>query len=456
MIDIHTPRKADREEIFYELTRSLCPVCKKVIDADILLKNNKVYMHKFCPEHGWFDSLIYSDAELYTANLKYNKPGTVPLYFAGEVNKGCPEDCGLCPEHKQHTCLGLIDLTDACNLSCPVCLADARGNNFLSVEQVSNMLDLYVRAEGNPDVIQFSGGEPTLHPVIVEILSMAREKGIKVVQLNTNGLRIARDDNFLNQLTSLKPAIYLQFDGFTPEIYQQLRGVDLLDIKMEAIERLSQRGISIVLAVTVVKGVNDHQVGDIARFAIEHPGVRGVFFQPVGYVGRYGEPEPLERTTLPDVIKGIEAQTKGWLKMTDFIPVPCPYPTCMSITYVHHDGSEVRPLPRIINVDEYLDFLKNRIVSRLSPVTQESLEGLWSASATPGSDITTDNYACACGIPLDFFRGIEKEITMIGIHAFMDAYNFDLKRARKCCIHQILPEGKMVPFCVYNNLRRGC
>lgn len=452
----NTPKKVDREEIFFEITRSLCPVCKKVIDADVLLKDGKVYMHKFCTEHGWFDSLIYSDADLYTSNLKYNKPGTLPLHFASEIKKGCPEDCGLCPEHQQHTCLGIIEITDACNLSCPVCLADAKGNNFLSLEQVSDMLDLYVKAESNPDVLQISGGEPTLHPQLLEILILTKLKGINVVQLNTNGLRIAQDDLFIEDLAKVKPAVYLQFDGFTPEIYQKTRGADLLDIKMNAIERLTEKGISIVLSVTVVKGVNDHQVGEITRFAIEHPGIRGVFFQPVGYIGRFDQPNPMDRTTIPDVLKGIETQTNGWLNLTDFIPVPCPYPTCMSVTYVHYDGAEVKPLPRVVNVDEYLDYVQNRIVSSLSPITQESLEGLWSASATPGSNKNSNDYACACGVPLDIFKGIEKEITMIGIHAFMDVYNFDLKRARKCCIHQILPEGKMVPFCVYNNLKRGC
>lgn len=451
-----TPQKADRRAIFFEMTRSLCPICKRVVDADVLLKDDKVYMHKFCPEHGMFDSLIYSDAGLYTSYLKYNKPGTLPLHFAGEVKKGCPEDCGLCPEHKQHTCLAIMEITDACNLACPVCLADAQGHHFLSLEQVSRMLDAYVKAEGNPDVIQISGGEPTLHPQLFEILALAKAKGINVVQLNTNGIRIAQDDAFLNRLAEIKPALYLQFDGLTPEVYRQIRGADLLEVKMKAIERLAAKGISVVLAVTVVHGVNDQQVGGIAKLAVEHPGIRGVFFQPVTYVGRHGQQNPLERITIPDVLKGIESQTAGWLRLTDFIPVPCPYPTCMSITYVHYDGQEVRPLPRVINVDHYLDYLQNRIVSSLSPITQASLEGLWSSSATPGSEKIGSSYACACGIPLDVFKGIEKEITMIGIHAMMDVHTFDVKRARKCCVHHLSPEGKLIPFCVYNNLRRGC
>ncbi|OLN27053.1 radical SAM protein [Desulfosporosinus metallidurans] len=203
---------------------------------------------------------------------------TLLQHPVNEIKKDCSEDCGLGLGHKQHTCLGIVEITDACNLSCPVCPANAKGNNFLSLEQVSDMMDLYVKAEGNPDVLQISGGEPTLHPKLLEILILAKLKGINIVQLYTNGLRIAQDDMLLKELALVKPALYLQFDGFTPEIYQKIRGADLLDIKMKAIERLTEKGVSIVLSVTVVKGVNDHQVGDITRFASEHPGIRGVLF----------------------------------------------------------------------------------------------------------------------------------------------------------------------------------
>lgn len=445
----------DRAEKFIEITRSLCPLCHRVIDAEILVKDNQVLMHKRCPEHGWFDTLISNDYQYIQESAKYNKPGTLPLHFASEVSKGCPEDCGLCPEHKQHTCLGIIEITDACNLRCPTCFADANGKSFLTKEQVSDMLDLLVKCEERPEVVQISGGEPTIHPDLFGILEVAKGKGIKYLQLNTNGLRIAQDDEFLEGLTEYKPSIYLQFDGFSDDIYRKLRGVELFDIKMKAIERLALRGFSVVLAVTVVKGINDHELGKITDFAIENPAIRGASFQPVAYTGRVDEAEPLNRITLPDVLTNIEKQS-GHLIKTDFVSVPCPHPTCSAVTYVYNDEERITPIPRIINVDDYLDYFKNQIITDLSPLTQNALEGLWSASATPGTEKSAHDVACACGLPMQGLGELEKQITMIGVHAFMDAYNFDLKRARKCCIHQILPEGKMVPFCVYNNLKRGC
>lgn len=448
--------KTDREEQFLEITRSICPVCHRLVDAEIQVKNNRVLMHKRCPEHGWFDSLVSSDFGNYQTSQKYNKPGTLPLHFASEVKNGCPEDCGLCPEHKQHTCLGIIEVTDVCNLQCPICFADASGKSFLTIEQIRDMLDLYVKCEGQPEVVQFSGGEPTLHPDLFEMLELANNRGIKVVQINTNGLRIANDARFVEDLAKYDPAIYLQFDGFADEIYRRLRGVDLLDIKMKAIERLAEKGLTIVLAVTVVKDVNEHELGKIADFAIKHPAIRGVMFQPVAYTGRFGESNALDRITLPDVLEGLVSQSKGLLFKSDFVPIPCPHPTCSAVTYIYTDEEQITPITRIINVDDYLDYFKNQIITDLSALTKGALEGLWSASATPGTEKTAGNVACACGLPLEGLGELEKQVTMIGIHAFMDPYNFDLKRARKCCIHQILPEGKMVPFCVYNNLQRSC
>jgi uncharacterized radical SAM superfamily Fe-S cluster-containing enzyme len=451
-----TVKKVDRAEQFIEITRSLCPVCNRLIDAELQVRSHKVFMHKRCPEHGWFDTLVSGDSQHYFSSLKYNKPGTLPNYFASEVHNGCPEDCGLCPEHKQHTCLGIIEITDACNLRCPTCFADACGESFLSKEQVGDMLDLFVKCEGEPEVLQLSGGEPTLHPELFEILNIAKSKGIKVVQLNTNGVRIAQDSEFTERLAEIKPAIYLQFDGFSDDIYRHLRGIDLLAIKMKAIEYLTEKGFTIVLAVTVVKGINDHQLGKIADFAIRHPAIRGVLFQPVTYTGRFSAVDPLDRMTLPDVLQGLESQSKRLLLKSDFVPIPCPHPTCSAVTYVYTDNEQITPITRIINVDDYLDYFKNQIITDLTPLTKGALEGLWSASATPGTEKATIDVACACGLPMLDLGELEQQITMIGVHAFMDPYNFDLKRARKCCIHQILPSGKMVPFCVYNNLKRGC
>ncbi|PKB75217.1 MAG: radical SAM protein, partial [SAR202 cluster bacterium MP-SAtl-SRR3965592-G2] len=203
--------KQDADYIFHELTRSICPECKTVIDAQIIIRDNKVYMRKRCPTHGWFEGIISSDAEMYVNSIKFNKPGTIPLEFSTEVKDGCPLDCGLCPEHKQHICLGLIEVNTACNLSCPVCFANAAIGYSLTMQQVEGMLDRFVETEGDPEVIQFSGGEPTIHPQILDMIQAAKDRGIRQVMINTNGVRIARDDRFLEGLAKLNPVVYFQF-----------------------------------------------------------------------------------------------------------------------------------------------------------------------------------------------------------------------------------------------------
>ena len=274
--------KRDADYIFYELTRSVCPRCLDPIDAQVLLKGGRVIMRKRCPSHGWFEALLSSDAEMYLGSLRYNKPGTMPLGFSTEVVDGCPLDCGLCPEHKQHTCLGLIEVNSHCNLDCPICFADAQPGFSLSMAQVERMLDRFVELEGDPEVVQFSGGEPTIHPDILAMLRMATEKGIKVVMLNANGIRIAKDDRFLAGLADIGPTVYLQFDGFSTQTHQAIRGKDLLPIKLKALDRLAHAKLDVVLVPAIEKGVNHDEIGEIVRFGIEHPAVRGIAC-PTGY-----------------------------------------------------------------------------------------------------------------------------------------------------------------------------
>jgi uncharacterized radical SAM superfamily Fe-S cluster-containing enzyme len=170
--------KRDADYVFYELTRSICPTCRRVIDGHVLIHDNKVYMRKRCPDHGMFESLIYGDAQAYTNSSKFNKPGTIPLAFSSEVSAGCPHDCGLCPDHQQHACLGIIEVNSACDMACPLCFSEAGPGFNLTLEEVEDILDHLVATEGNPQVVQFSGGEPSIHTQIVPMMRAAQQRGI--------------------------------------------------------------------------------------------------------------------------------------------------------------------------------------------------------------------------------------------------------------------------------------
>ena len=447
-------KKQDADYIFYELTRSICPRCLDTIDAQILIKDGRVIMRKRCAKHGWFEALLSSDAEMYLGSLRYNKPGTMPLGYSTEVVDGCPKDCGLCPEHKQHTCLGLIEVNSYCNLDCPICFADAQPGFSLTMAQVERMLDRFIELEGDPEVVQFSGGEPTIHPEILPMLGMAKEKGIGVVMLNTNGVRIASDDRLLSGLADLGPTIYLQFDGFSTQTHEAIRGKDLLGTKLKALDRLAEARLDVVLVPAIEKGVNDHEVGDIVRFGIDHPAVRGIAFQPVTHAGRFVPFDPMDRETVADVIHGIAAQTDGMFVASDFVPVPCCHPTCRSATYAFVEEGKVTPLPRVVDVDRYLDYVTNRTLPELRPEVLEALEGLWSASSVPGTTSAAARFDCAaCNVSFPSETAyLKTHVFMIVVQGFADPYTLDLKALMKCCIGELIPDGRIIPFCAYNSV----
>ncbi len=460
--------------MFLEATRSICPVCKVTIDAEVNIREDKVYLRKRCREHGQFEALVYSDAQMYLDSVRFNKPGTIPLTFQTEVVEGCPSDCGLCPDHKQHACLGLIEVNTGCNLDCPICFADSGhqpDGYSITAEQCAVMLDAFVAAEGEPEVVMFSGGEPTIHKQILEFIDLAQARPIKVVTLNTNGIRLASDRRFVAALgernTPGRPlSIYLQFDGLEEATSRAIRGRDLREIKRRALDNCAEVGLTVTLVAAVEKGVNEHELGAIIRFGLEHPAVRSVAFQPVTHSGRHVPFDPLTRLTNPDIIHGIAAQLPEWFRASDFFPVPCCFPTCRSITYLLTDGIpgtddfSLLPIPRLIEIGDYLDYVSNRVIPDLA--IQEALEKLWSASANLGAGPTderlrmiTEALDCddACGIDLPaVIRTLTDHVFAIIVQDFQDPYTLNTKQLRKCCVEEITPDGRLIPFCAYNSV----
>ncbi len=445
------------DETVLDQTGSICPECKCYLEAEVIARDNKVFLRKSCDEHGKFEALIYGDAQRYLDIQRFNKPGKVPRRTHTEVKDGCPYDCGTCPEHKQHACLGIIEVNTNCNLDCPICFAESGTghipNGFsLSLEQVESMLDAFVEAEDEPESIQFSGGEPSIHPEILPMLAAAKERGIKLVMLNTNGIRLARDADFAPALAELGIHVYMQFDGFKDSTHLALRGRTLQKVKKEALDVCAREGVGVSLAAAIERGINEDEAGDIVRFGVEHPAVTGVFFQPVTHSGRYLDFDPLQRLTNTDVISEIAAQLPEWFTEDDFIPVPCCSPTCRSATYALYDGVDLVPLPRLVDIDQYLDYVTNRAVPDLE--VRDALEGLFSASAAGGTERTAERLECvACGV------GLPKELQevaakgfMIVIQDFQDPYTLDVKKIQKCCVSEITPDGRLIPFCAFNSV----
>lgn len=468
------PAKVDRDEVFLEYTKSICPVCKVVVDAQVNIRDSKVYLRKRCREHGSFEALVYGDAQMYLDSARFNKPGTIPLTFQTEVKDGCPSDCGLCPEHKQHACLGIIEVNTNCNLDCPICFADSGhqpDGYSITLEQCDAMLDVFVASEGEAEVVMFSGGEPTIHKDILAMIDLAQDKPIRNVNLNTNGIRLATDKRFVAALGERNGRdgkalnIYLQFDGFKERTHLEIRGKDLRDRKRQALDNCAEAGLTVTLVAAVERDLNQDELGAIIRFGIEHPAVRSVAFQPVTHSGRHVEFDPMTRLTNSDIIHGIADQLPDWFRASDFFPVPCCFPTCRSITYLIVDQdaetgeTTVVPIPRLIRIEDYLDYVSNRVLPEDG--VRAALEKLWSASAFMGTQTTADQLAltaeqlecAACGLDLpQVVKEISDKAFMIVIQDFQDPYTLNVRTLMKCCVEEITPDGRLIPFCAYNSV----
>ena len=472
-----------RDYTFLGITQSLCPECMAVVPAKILIRENRVYFRKTCPTHGIREDFICSDASQYD-RMEFSVPGKVPREVGIEPDRGCPLDCGLCTEHEQHTCIGLVELTESCNLKCPLCYSSSGpGGRHLSYEDCIAAIERLITVEGRPEVLQLSGGEPTIHPEFDKILTYACSRPIDIVMVNTNGIRIARDPAFIEQLAVHRKRIevYLQFDGLCDETYVALRGEPLAEVKQKAVEALGKAGIRTILVTTLQTDVNDKEIGAIVKYGLERPWITGVSFQPATYSGRTELPESLERRiTYPDVIRKIAEQSDGIFRTDDFMPLPCAHPNCHQLTYAYRAHGQVVPLLRFINVAENLDLLANgitftrprarqlieRYLGRLGCCAggdcgpDQSLVTLaTSAGANPEATPTTDSNEVKQAANDFFTRALveqldPEDVFRITITSFLDPYNFDVRRVMKCCVHNILPSGHVVPFCAYNTLYR--
>ena len=445
---------SDRPYLYYELTNSLCPHCLRKVEAKVLFQDDKVYLQKWCPEHKLQKVLISTDIEYYKLSRQTLKPGQMPKHFNTPIKYGCPYDCGLCPDHEQHSCLTLIEVTDQCNLTCPICYSESSPQRLThrSLDQIEFMLDCVVRNEGEPDVVQISGGEPTIHPEFFKILDLAKARPIKHLMLNTNGLKIANDADFARRLKDYMPGfeVYLQFDSLKSEPLKVLRGVDLSDVRRRALDRLNEHNISTTLVVTLKKGLNDDEIGEIIDFALQQRCVRGVTFQPIQAAGRLEEFDPArDRLTLGEIRQQILKQSPVF-KPSDIIPVPC-HPDCLAMAYALKLDGKVIPLTGMIDPQLLLHGEGNTIIYEKNEALRDTLFKLFSTAASPSSSAFSLKQLLCC-LPLieaPSHIGYDNVFRIL-IMQFLDAYNFDVRSVKKTCVHIVHPDGRIIPFDTFN------
>lgn len=424
-------------------TESLCPICLKRIPARKVEDSGKVYLEKTCPEHGESKVLIWrQDVRHYLDWTMGSEKGSGPLHSFTTVDKGCPYDCGLCPEHWTRACTMVLEITLRCNLRCPVCFASADENRKYEpdIEVIRGMYEAAMEGVG-ACTIQLSGGEPTVRDDLPQIIALGREVGFSHILINTNGVRIARDPDYLRRIKDAgASAIYLQFDGVTDDVYRYTRGRNLFDVKRQALANCALEKIGVILVPTIVPSVNDRQLGDIIQFAKSWiPTVKGVHFQPISYLGRYPHPPGDEdRITIPDVIRALECQTDGELKWQDFLPRHAQDSHCsFSSFFILTQGGKLQAMSNLA---------RGRVTgwgSCSEPPPEESSRRFMSRHWQ------LDESCCQSWGADDFYSRVLNYYLTISCMPFQDVWSLDIDRLRGCCGHVVTPTRQIIPFCAY-------
>ena len=473
-------------------TKSLCPECCKILDATVFDKDGVVMMEKECPEHGHFEDIYFSDTELYMRMESFAHDGVGVENPYNPNARECPTDCGLCQMHKSHTVLANLDLTNRCNLKCPICFANANASGYIvepSFDEVVEMLATLRRNRPVPTPsVQFAGGEPTVYPYFFEAVQAAKELGFAQIQVATNGVLMAEREGFTQGMVDAGVhTVYLQFDGFDDEMYKEVRGRPMLDIKMRAIQsvRDAKPNMSICLVPTLINTVNDDIVGDIINFAIENVDViHAVNFQPVAFTGRIDKTELAQkRFTLADLVNRSVEQT-DYLKREHYFPVPSvsvlselasvfqndpkvaftSHPHCGLATFIFV-ASDGTPIP----INEFVD------VPRLLEDVEKAAENIENAKIKSAAKVKLLKFKLQEGKYINkkrspdgigmaellaaFYEEADKKALanfawhsiMVGGMHFQDRYNYDIERVKRCVIHYAVPDGRIIPFCAYNS-----
>jgi uncharacterized radical SAM superfamily Fe-S cluster-containing enzyme len=452
-----------RPYLFYDTTTSVCSQCLHPAEAKIVFKDNKVYMDKWCGAHGSERVLVSDDVEYYRLCREvFVKHPEMPQQFNTKMEYGCPYDCGLCPDHMQHSCLSVVEITDNCNLNCPVCYAESgtHRERHKPLEEVLRMLDAVVANEGEADVMQLSGGEPTLHPQFWEIMDAAKARPIRHVMVNTNGIVLAQDKGFVRRLATYAPGVevYLQFDSLRAEVHKELRGADLRRIRQQALENLNEAGLSTTLVVTLKKGLNDDEIGSIIDFALQQPSVRGVTLQPIQDAGRVENYDPrLHRLTVSEIRRKI-AEQSSLFTLQDVVPVPC-NPDTLAMAYAIKTPERTVPLTRYLDPQTLVEGSGNTIVferdETLRSTVKDQVFKLFSTNHSPESQANCLSELMCC-LPLVSAPSELRydNVFRVLIVQFMDAYSLDVRALKKSCIHFAQPDGRLVPFESFNLLYR--
>ncbi|MFC1851416.1 radical SAM protein [candidate division CSSED10-310 bacterium] len=460
------------KQTFHQTRSSLCPECFQVVGADLVQDKQGLHLEKFCPVHGHFRTRIAADYLWLSNRQQYAAHTVVPDSRQKSVVKGCPADCGECEAHRQRAAFFLFEITNACDLNCPICLGKPYDQGrFISIVDLEIMVDNLLHYAQAGHIVTLGGGEPTLHPHFFEVVQLIKKAGLKDIWLYTNGRRIARDPDFARRIAAENLYVVLQWDGFNDDIYLNLRGQGLLSEKKQALEHLHQNGLRIGLCPTIVKDINDQELGQLYQKFITDPAIGTLDIATMAYVGKaksFAQGRD-NRITGQDVLGLLESQTAGQIRASDFSAVSFSHPECLQIAYhlALPDKSYI-PLKRFLEPEDYQSLILNKpllvlnedlvdtfhdIVNRLwasGKNDQDTQRGLQALRHVIETLFTTNGSGTS---PERLVRSKEL-VKVVLVHSYMDGLNFDLGRTKMCISRTVLPDGRLMPTCAFNVMHR--
>ena len=472
-VPAETPAAArkDTDYVYYSMTKSLCSQCKNAVDAKIVFRGEKVWFDKFCPQHGHQQAVVANSVEWYMDCLTFLAPATPPKKVMKEISGGCPFDCGPCASHQQKTYLPVIPITSACNLDCPICYTVNRNENahMLSKESMQQILDHLVDGHNEVDIINFTGGEPTLHPQLPEFLQMCRDAGIKRLTISTNGLKLL-DESYVRKLAALDARIVLSLDTFDEKVDKILLGANTVKAKLKVIDLLEKHDVTTTILPAVAAGLNDKDIPKLLELVLSKPNVCSLELHTLTFTGQGGVGfGRTARITIPDLHKWIVTGSDGKIQAKDFVPSPLAHPHCYSICYLLQlDGGGYVPFARLVGRQRLYELLQDSLYieprEKLEDVFREMMDRLWAEpDSVPESDrvlktlkrLLSDMFPTGKQIPLLARQKIaERSAKAIYIHSHMDEETFDVSRIMKCCVGVPEADGTNIPTCSYNVLYR--
>jgi len=459
------------DSILVKETTSLCQVCKQGIPATIVEQDNKIVMHKHCDQHGDESVLLSSNAAWYHNALNYPAQLKAPRIVRKKVETGCPYDCGACSAHEQITYLPVLAITSACNLDCPICYTINKNDNpyHMPLDEFAGILDVIKTNDPEMKIINITGGEPTLHPQLPELIRLCHDAGIHRITVSTHGLTFINNEKLLEQLAELNTRMVLSFDSFNDDINDRMIGAKVLKAKLKILDQFEKYNIDTTLIPVIAKNVNDNELGMLLELLFTRDCIRSLEIHSMTFTGQGGTGFDLDsRITTYDIIEGIAKYSNGVIKVDDFLPSPCAHPLCYQTCYLLDTADTgFIPFTRFMSNEQIRNLLTDNLYMepgiRLEQVFHEVINQLWASdvpSEQSDSILRTIKHNLNSMFPsraisyAEQQRISERSAKTIYIHSHMDEHNFDSDRIRQCCVGVPSADGGNIPTCAYNILYR--